>query len=257
MLALVGLVPAIAEAAAPAPTSVVVVPGNKQVTVGWKAVKGATRYTVQVSRSKAFATSKTRTITTTKTVLTSKSLTLRTTYWVRVKAAGGSWSTKVSTVPTTNSPRYKEGVKVTAAGIDKVRVSWPKYVAGTSLKVVASWSNDNVYKTGHGTIVAASTPARSGSRACPIARTSVTLTVPAKWRALMGSKGTEPVYVHLYARNGSKTAHSVTAFGYPSAAGAAGLVEGRRHVRHLEHRAASTATARRPGPEVETSARPP
>ncbi|RHA38191.1 endonuclease/exonuclease/phosphatase family protein [Cellulomonas rhizosphaerae] len=216
VLALVGLVPAIAEAATPAPTSVVVVPGNKQISVGWKAVKGAKKYTVQISRSKSFARSKTRTIRTTKTVLTSESLALRTTYWVRAKAAGGSWSTKVSTVPTTNSPRYKTGVTVAAAGTNKVKVSWPKYVAGTSLKVVASWNNDNVYTAGK-TTVGAVNPSKVWITSVPVARTSVTLTVPAKWRALMGSTGTEPVYVHLYARNGSKTAHSVTAFGYPSA----------------------------------------
>jgi len=215
-LALVGLVPVIAEAATPAPASVVVVPGNKQVTVGWKAVRNADRYTVQISRSATFATSRTRTITTTRPVLTATNLALRTAYWVRVKAAGGSWSTKVSAVPTTSSPRYKTGVKVAAAGINKVKVTWPRYVAGTSLKVVASWSNDNVSTVGVRTIAAVN-PAKVWITSVPITRTSVTLTVPARWRALMGSTGTEPVYVHLYARNGSKASHSVTAFGYPSA----------------------------------------
>lgn len=214
-LALVGLVPATAQAAVAAPASVVVVPGSKQVSVGWKAVKGAKKYTVQVSSASSFAKSKTRSTTTTKTTATVKSLTQRKTYWVRVKAAGGSWSKKQSTVPSTNSPRYKEGVKVTAAGTDKVKVSWPKYVAGTSLKVVASWSNENVYTTGKGTISGVNS-AKAWITSVSVARTSVVLTVPAKWRALMGSKGTEPVYVHLYAKNGSRTAHSVTAFGYPS-----------------------------------------
>jgi len=215
VLALVGLVPAVATAALPAPASVRVVPGDKQVSVSWKAVKSAKKYTVQVSTSSKFAKSKTRTTTTTSTALAVKKLKLRTAYWVRVKATGTGWSTKQKSTPTTNSPRYKTGVKVTAAGLDKVKVSWPKYVAGTSLKVVASWSNENVYKAGHRTPSALNS-AKIWTTSVAVSRTSVVLTIPTKWRALIGSKGTEAVYVHLYARNGSKVAHSVTAVGYPS-----------------------------------------
>jgi endonuclease/exonuclease/phosphatase family metal-dependent hydrolase len=213
-LALVGLTPVVAEAAGKAPTSIVVVPGDKRITVGWKAVSGASKYTLQVSSTSAFSKGKTRTLTTGSTTLAATSLALHKTYWVRVKAAG-SWSAKYSAVPNTNSPRYKSTVKVTPAGTDKVRVSWPKYVAGTSLKVVASWSNENVYVQGK-TTVSGVNPDKVWITGVSVARTSVVLTVPSKWRALNGSKGTEPVYVHLYARNGSRTAHSVTAFGYPS-----------------------------------------
>jgi|GEM_PF-2141667 len=215
VLALVGLVPAVATAALPAPASVRVVPGVKQVSVSWKAVKSAKKYTVQVSSSSKFAKSKTRTTTTTKTALAVKKLKLRTAYWVRVKATGTSWSAKQKSTPTTSSPRYKTGVKVTAAGQNKVKVSWPKYVAGTSLKVVASWANENVYKPGHRTPSALDS-AKIWTTSVAVSRTSVVLTIPAKWRARIGSKGTEAVYVHLYARNGSKVAHSVTAVGYPS-----------------------------------------
>ena len=213
-LGLVGLSPMVAHASGPAPTSIVVVPGDKRVTVGWKAVSGSPTYTMQVSRTSTFAKGKTRTLTTKSTVLAATSLALHTKYWVRLKAAG-SWSAKYQFVPNTNSPRYKTGVKVTPAGTNKVRVSWPKYVAGTSLKVVASWTNDNVYTQGK-TTVSGVDPTKVWITNVSVARTSVVLTVPAKWQALNGSTGTEPVYVHLYARNGSTTAHSVTAFGYPS-----------------------------------------
>ncbi|MDM7832541.1 endonuclease/exonuclease/phosphatase family protein [Cellulomonas edaphi] len=214
-LGLVGLVPAAAQAAAPAPASVVIVPGDRQLAVDWTAVKGAKKYTVQVSRSSSFPSGKTRTLSASSSQLTVKSLTLRVRYWVRVKAATGRWSAKHDATPNTNSPRYKDSVKVTAAGQNKVKVSWPRYVAGTSLRVAASWSNDNVYTSGKTTISSVNTN-KAWVTSVPITRTSVVLTVPSAWRSLAGSRGTEPVFVHLYARNGSRTAHSVTAFGYPS-----------------------------------------
>jgi endonuclease/exonuclease/phosphatase family metal-dependent hydrolase len=213
-LVVVGLTPVVAQGAGAAPTSVVVVPGDKRITVGWRGVSGATKYTLQVSSTSAFSRGKTRTLTTASTALAATDLRLGKTYWVRVKA-GGSWSSKYSAVPNQNSPRYKTSVTVRGAGTNKVRVSWPRYVAGTSLKVVASWSNENVYTQGVRTVSGAD-PIRTWTTNVSIARTSVVLTVPSKWRAINGSKGTEPVFVHLYARNGSRAAHSITAIGYPS-----------------------------------------
>ncbi|WP_029292152.1 endonuclease/exonuclease/phosphatase family protein [Cellulomonas sp. HZM] len=210
-----GLLPAApASAATAAPTKVVAVPGVTQVTVEWHKVSGASKYQVQVSTSKSFK--KPKKVSTTSTRTTVKSLKVRTVYWVRVRAGSGSWSTKTSVTTTTRSPRYKEGVKVVGAGTDKVKLTWPRYAQATSLKIVASWDNSYVYNGGKAGTSGISA-SRTWTTSVPVTRTSAVLTVPAKWRALMGSRGTAPVFVRLYAKNGSVSAQSVTAFGYPSA----------------------------------------
>lgn len=213
VLAVTGLAaPASAAAPRPVPT---VVPGAKQIAMTWKATPGARRYVVEYSTASSFAKARTKRVTVSGASAVVRSLATKKKYYVRVRASTTGWGAVRATTTTTNAPGYKTGVTVRPAGTDKVRVTWPRYKAATTLRVVASWANEHVY-AGSRTYAGSVDTARSWTVAVNPARTSVVLTVPSRWRSVLGSRAGHPVFVHLYATNGAKASHSLTAFGYPT-----------------------------------------
>ena len=90
-----------------APTGLTVTSGDRQVTVTWAAVSGATGYTVQwKSGSEAYAASRQQTVTASRTTISG--LTNGTTYTVRVRTrhAGGTsaWSAEAMATPAPPAP---------------------------------------------------------------------------------------------------------------------------------------------------------
>jgi len=215
-----GLVAAPASPAAAATTrpSLVVVPGATTLSTEWSKIPGSTGYALQVSTSKTFA-SHTKTLRTKATRLYVKGLTAHKTYYVRVRSTSGtksSFSTKHKAVTTTSAVGYTQAT-VTAAGIDKIKVSWPRLKRGTRVVVTASYSND----------VLATAGKHWSTASIPSTRTSTVVTIPASYRSKVGSVSGNPVYVRVFFYNGSKQSKSPVVFGWASPAPVTGTAADR------------------------------
>ncbi|MDM7854020.1 endonuclease/exonuclease/phosphatase family protein [Cellulomonas alba] len=208
-LVVAGLVaaPASPAAAATAGPSLVAVPGATTISTEWSKVAGSTGYALQVSTSSTFK-SHTKTLRTSGTRLYVKGLTVRKTYYVRVRSTSGvkSSSSSVRKVVTTTSAVGYTQAKVTAAGIDKIKVSWPRLKRGTRVVVTASYSND----------VLATTGKHWSTSSIPSTRTSTVVTIPSSYRSKVGSVSGNPVYVRVFFYNGSKQSKSPVVFGWAS-----------------------------------------
>lgn len=217
---LAGLVaaPASPATAATARPSLVVVPGGTTISTEWSKITGSTGYTLQVSTSSKFSSHR-KTLHTTGTRLYVEGLTARKTYYVRVRSSSGtktSYSAVRKTVTTTGAPGYTLA-KVVPAGIDKIKVSWPRLKRGTRIVVTASYSNDVLTTAGK----------YWTAPAVPATRTSTVVTIPASFRSKAGSVSGNPVYVRVFYYNGSKKSQSQVAFSWASPAPVTGTAADR------------------------------
>lgn len=219
-LVVAGLVaaPASPAVAATAGPSLVAVPGATTISTEWSKVAGSQGYALQVSTSSKF-TSHTKTLRTAKTRLYVKGLKAHRTYYVRVRSTSGvkSSNSKVRRVATTTSAVGYTQAKVTAAGIDKIKVSWPRLKRGTRVVVTASYSND----------VLATAGKHWSTSSIPSTRTSTVVTIPSSYRSKVGSVSGNPVYVRVFFYNGSKKSKSPVVFGWASPARVTGTAADR------------------------------
>jgi endonuclease/exonuclease/phosphatase family metal-dependent hydrolase len=186
--ALVATAPPAAAATLSAPV-VKLAFGDRSLTVAWGAVRGATSYVVQHSRTSTFS----RPVSVdagTKTRLFVKGLANRTTYYVRVVAKAGTSKAVSRTAKATPDAGYPRELTVTAvpAGKHAIRVSWTGQGRATKVAVIAgsegSISRD-VFRTGW----------------YPATTTSVTVTVPPALRARLGTGSGNPVFVKVATYN--------------------------------------------------------
>ncbi len=170
------------------------VPGDRRMSLVWPKVRGAKKYTVQLSTSKSFTKKKTRSVSTSRTEKSFTKLKRKTTYYVRVRASKGvtsSWS-KVRKAVTTTSSTGRQKATVTPAGTHKVKVSWPALSRGTSVTIVGSY-----------TYAQLTNPKKSFTiKGIPPTRTSMTVTIPASFRTKVGSGSGNPVYIRVTTHNG-------------------------------------------------------
>ncbi|WP_019136539.1 endonuclease/exonuclease/phosphatase family protein [Cellulomonas massiliensis] len=193
--------------AAAAPTSIVVVPGDRALTAEWSAVRGTTQYELQVSRSKSFSSGSTTTIRTPKTVKMVTGLELWQTYYVRVRGLTGVKTTWTATKTTEPSRRAvgATAITVASAGTDKVKVSWPRLPRATKVVVLASYSNGTIENS-----------AKNWATGAPATRTSAVVTVPDAFRYQVGSTTGNPVYVRAMFYNGSRLNRSTVTIAWPT-----------------------------------------
>lgn len=236
-----GLVAAGAATPATAATAtrpaLVAVPGNAVVTAEWKKVARATLYELQVSTSKSFTKATTKVVKTSATRKVVTKLKVYKAHYVRVRSVKGvksAWSSVRKVTPTRKSVG-RLAVKVTGAGEDKIRVSWPRLARGTRIVVMPTYSNDTIENA-----------AKSWKVTVPVTRTSVTTTIPAKFRKLVGSASGNPVYVRVLFYNGSVRNRAAITYGWASPQKVTGTAADR--VRIASYNVASVgATAGIPG----------
>jgi len=205
VLALLGVgVASAPDAHAATRPSLTAVPGATVASTSWTVVPGATSYVVQLSTTSAFP--KPKSVTTAARSKVFGGLKNGTTYYVRVRASAGtstSWSSVVPVVPTARTA--VTSAKVTAGGTDKIRVSWTRLSWGTSVYVVASYNNETLDDRSDRWTVRV-----------PLTASSATVTIPAKYRARIGSKTGNPVYVRVVTYNGSVRYQSAMVYGFPT-----------------------------------------
>lgn len=224
-LAFAGFVPAIAAApasaapatAAPAAAAagmhagsskakrpvLTVVPGDRRLSLSWTKVSGAKRYIVEWSTSKKFTKKKTKRVTTTSQTRTITKIPVRKDYWVRVRAVTSKGTVTSKAVKKRADTRSvgRVQIKVKAAGLNKVKVTWGTLPRGTSVTLHASWDNLTLSSTSKRWAV-------TGIR--PTAKSTV-LTVPTKFRKYIGAATGNHVYVRASYYNGKRIATSQTA----------------------------------------------
>lgn len=204
-----GLVAAGAAAPATAATvtrpTLVVVPGNSVVTAEWKKVARATLYELQVSTSKSFTKATTKVVKTSATRKVVTRLKVYKAHYVRVRAVRGvksGWSSVRKATPTRQSVGAIK-VTVTGGGADKIKVSWPRLARGTRIVVMPTYSNDTI-----------EVATKSWKVSVPVTRTSATITIPTKFRKLIGSASGNPVYVRVFFYNATVRNRSNIAYGW-------------------------------------------
>jgi endonuclease/exonuclease/phosphatase family metal-dependent hydrolase len=181
-----------AEAAAAALSTPVikVVYGDRTVTVGWKKVTGALGYTAQLSRSSSFS-SPTTISTATRLSAVFPSLINGAKYYVRVIARDSATSVRSvvkTAVPDDGYPVEIGEVRVTSAGDHAIKVSWAGGGRATRVGIIAG--ADSTTESYH-----------FDSGWYPATTRSILLTVPAKWRDVLGTGSGNPIYVKVAQTN--------------------------------------------------------
>lgn len=176
--------------AAPVMTLTHVTVGNRTVSVSWRAVSHAKRYTVRISRDHSMSKATTKHTALTHAIL--HGLKNKRALWVQVTAElthGRTERSPVRTVtPTAGQPTAVTGVTVTAAGANRVRVRWSG--GGTATHVAVSAGGDLL-----------ATTLRFHSTWLPATTRSVVLTVPETLRPQLGSTSAQPVFVRVLQTN--------------------------------------------------------
>jgi endonuclease/exonuclease/phosphatase family metal-dependent hydrolase len=167
-----------------------VTPGDRMLTVAWPKVAEATGYIVEVSTSSGFSNPKR--VQTTRLDAAVKYLKNGTRYYVRVLAlppAGGrkTVSKAIAATPASGYPRELT-VTVVPAGADKVKVSWTGQSRATKVAVLAG-SEGSVTKH----------PFQSSWY--PATTKSIVLTVPGKYRNVLGTGTGNPIFVKVATYN--------------------------------------------------------
>lgn len=189
----VGLTAVPAGAAVAAPT-VRVVGGNRQVTVGWQAVAGASGYTVRLSASSSMSSPRVSRTTGSSKAFTS--LTNGRTYYARVvPEVGGVPATASQSAVKPVTPHSGDpipidnaNVKVTSAGPNQIRVAWSGGGRATKVGVIAG-SDVNM-------------TTRKFTNGWKAATTrSILLTVPDGHRPVLGTGSGNPVFVKIVQSN--------------------------------------------------------
>lgn len=179
--------------------SIKLVPGDRVITAAWSAVPGATSYTVRLSKKKSLSharvvTTKARSVKLTKTANGTK-------YYVGVTAnravitPSTVRSTVVSAKPAKGVPFPVGKVTVKSGPAEnQVTVSWTGGGRANKVAVVAGSEVLTEGRTFH-------------SGWYPATTRSITLTVPAKYRAYVGAGTGNPVWVKVVQSNGTSNAY--------------------------------------------------
>ncbi|RIX28682.1 hypothetical protein D1781_14890 [Amnibacterium setariae] len=187
-----------AQAAEKGP-SIKLVPGDRVITAAWGAVPGATSYTVRLSKKKSLSharvvTTRSRSVKLTKTANGTK-------YYVGVTAnravitPSTVRSTVVSAKPAKGVPFPVGKVTVKSGPAEnQVTVSWTGGGRANKVAVVAGSEVLTEGRTFH-------------SGWYPATTRSITLTVPAKYRAYVGAGTGNPVWVKVVQSNGTSNAY--------------------------------------------------
>jgi fibronectin type 3 domain-containing protein/DNA-binding protein YbaB len=119
------------------PTGLLLVPGDKQVTLSWNPVDGATSYNIYYGTAPGLTTASEHVQTVTNSYL-QPNLTNGTTYYYRVSAVGAvgesPLSIELSVVPQIPAPSMPDGVTATA-GDTKVTLAWSSVPTATSYNI--------------------------------------------------------------------------------------------------------------------------
>jgi endonuclease/exonuclease/phosphatase family metal-dependent hydrolase len=182
-----------AGASAPSAARIRVVAGNHQVTVGWTGVAGATGYAVRLSRSNGPA----KTVHAPGHSVVFRNLPNGVRYSAQVTPGGvGGVQAAALRSPTASSTTSGavpatipvHAVKARSAGKHRIRVTWTGGGRATKVAVLAGTDvslHDHRFSSGWRTAT---------SR-------TVTLTVPKRYRALMGAGSGNPVFVKVVQSN--------------------------------------------------------
>lgn len=164
--------------------------GDRSLTVAWARIPSALRYSVEYSTKSSFSGAKK--VTTTGSSAFIKSLTNDKKYYVRVRAVGSSnaYNSVSSTASATPDSGYPRLLKVTVvpAGTNQVKVSWSGQGRATKVAVIAG-SEGGI------------TANKFTSAFYPATTTSITLTVPSKYRAQLGTGSGNPIFVKVATYN--------------------------------------------------------
>lgn len=190
---------ALPASAAPAKPHVKVATGDRAATAAWSAVSGAASYTVRLSTTKSLAHP--RTVTTTKRTAAFRKLVNGHSYYIGVTANRPGVvapavvrSSVVKAVAAKGVPFPVSRVIASAgAGQDQVRVDWTGGGRANKVAVVAGSDVITDERTFH-------------SAWYPATTRSITITVPAKYRAYLGGGTGNPVWVKVVQSNSASTA---------------------------------------------------
>lgn len=191
--------PAMAATAAP---RVHLVSGDRTITASWNRVPTASRYIVRYSTNRWMHHAHSKTVRSLSVQLTR--LANHHTYWVTVKPVSTMFSARatrisstVHTAPSNGMPTPVSHVKARPGGANQVIVSWS---GGSRFRKVAVIAGaDSMTDVGHFT-----------SRWYPAGTTSITLTVPSKYRTLVGAGTGNAIFVKVVQSNsGSNAMHLV------------------------------------------------
>lgn len=198
-IGLTGGLTALPASAAPARPHVKVATGDRAATAAWSAVPGAASYTVRLSTARSLAHP--RTVTTTKRSAAFRRLVNGRSYYVGVTANRPGVvapavvrSSVVRAVAAKGVPFPVSHVAASAgAGQDQVQVTWTG--GGRANKVAVIAGSDVVVRsrTFH-------------SAWYPATTRSITITVPAAYRAYLGGGTGNPVWVKVVQSNSASTA---------------------------------------------------
>lgn len=177
--------------------SVRIASGDSTVAVAWGRIAAASRYRVAYSTARSMA--RARSFTTSGLRASVPRVTNRHRYWVRVtpilkpgvrvRAA----SATVSTVPLAGSPIPVTSVSARPGGPNQVVVSWSG--GGKARKVAVIAGSNSITDSHHFT-----------SAWYPATTRSITITVPAQYRAMEGAGTGNPVFVKVVQSNSASTA---------------------------------------------------
>ena len=199
VLAGVTATPALASTATP---KVRLVAGDRTITASWARMPGVAQYVVRYSLKRSMSHAKTRTTSGASVAL--PSLTNNRTYFVQVRpistitpAIALPASTTAHIAPARGVPLAVSSVTATPGGANQVVVSWK---GGSRLKKVAVIAGANsITDAAHFT-----------SAWYPAGTTSITLTVPASLRTLIGAGTGNVVFVKVVESNSGSTAKHLT-----------------------------------------------
>jgi endonuclease/exonuclease/phosphatase family metal-dependent hydrolase len=168
-----------------------ITPGDRMLTVAWSKVAGAKGYVVEVSTTTKFSKPR-RVDAKTNLHVVVKNLKNKYKFYVRVVAlpADGSRKSISKVVPGTPSAGYPRELTVTVApaGVDKVKVSWTGQGRATKVGVIAG-SEGSLKEH----------PFQSSWY--PATTKSIVLTVPAKYRNVLGTGTGNPIFVKVATYN--------------------------------------------------------
>lgn len=173
-----------AEAATPA-MSLRTVGGDAQITAAWNGIRGATGYTVHWGSGSATN----RTLHTRGTTIRIGGVTNRATYSVRVTAdRTASASQRLTVRPVPYIPTSVSAVRAVPAGPNQVRVTWRGGTQARSVSVIAG--ADSMTRQHH-----------IASAWYPAAVQSITITIPAALRDVLGAGSGNAVFVKVALSN--------------------------------------------------------
>lgn len=118
----------------PAPTSIVVIPGNTQATITWDPVEGVDSYSIQIAQTPGGALVGQGSVNNGMTHYTATGLTNDQDYYFRVGSSGSSYSPDVRFTPKTNLPQAPTSVSA-VSGNTQVSLTWASVETATGYTI--------------------------------------------------------------------------------------------------------------------------